>query len=544
VSAAAKPNIVFILADDLGYNELGFTNSTRGIITPNLDALAHQGVVMKNYYVQPICTPTRSALMTGRYTIRLGTQASVIYWDTPWAIPINETFLPQNMQDAGYNTAMFGKWHLGMFKEEYTPMGRGFEEHLGYYQGCGSAYTHVTSCCTAGSPDSDQNFVCAPGEWGKEDFRGLDWFRGNATSGGISLPDASGNHTNSCQLIRDAAVDYIERQKGAAKPFYLYLPFQNVHMPYTCDKKYREMYGYNESSQSASESSAFTAGEATLFGYITEMDDAVGDIVAALKRTGAYDNSVIIFSSDNGAPSDAPDVDHMEGPANPGWIARNYPFRGHKTQIWEGGTRVAGFVHSPSHLPASAAGTVSEGLFHVTDWLPTIVGLAGGTTARNFALDGKDIWPALSGGASPRTEMLYNVNPLCHTGQAGAPKAGLRMGDYKLLAYCYTVKGINGSAVTGPVNAPADAGKGIDPELQKGPLLYDLVADPREKSNVAAQHPDVMKKMLARLAELAETMALPMVWTRPFQGEDYFCKDCPLHPPGTGAVEPWGPWVK
>ena len=101
--------------------------------------------------------------MTGRYTIRIGTQSNVIYWDTPWGVPINETFLPQNMKDAGYDTAMFGKWHLGMFKEAYTPARRGFDEHMGYYQGCESAWTHVSACCSAGSADNDQHFVCKKG---------------------------------------------------------------------------------------------------------------------------------------------------------------------------------------------------------------------------------------------------------------------------------------------------------------------------------------------------------------------------------------------
>ena len=109
-AAVVVPNVVFILADDLGYNELNFMNASRGILTPNLDSLANTGVIMKNYYVQPICSPTRSAFMTGRYTVRLGTQGSVIFWDTPWAVALNETFLPQNLKDAGYKTAMFGKW--------------------------------------------------------------------------------------------------------------------------------------------------------------------------------------------------------------------------------------------------------------------------------------------------------------------------------------------------------------------------------------------------------------------------------------------------
>ena len=104
------PDVLFILADDLGYNEVNFNNASRGIRTPHLDALASAGVVLDSYNVQPICSPTRSALMTGRYPALLGTQANVIFWDTPWAVPLNHTFLPELLQDAGYVTALFGKW--------------------------------------------------------------------------------------------------------------------------------------------------------------------------------------------------------------------------------------------------------------------------------------------------------------------------------------------------------------------------------------------------------------------------------------------------
>merc|ERR1719473_222666 len=229
---------------------MGFMNKTRGLITPNLDGLAAGGVVLRSYYVQPICSPTRSALMTGRYTVRLGTQSNVIYWDTPWGISLNETYIPQNLKDAGYITAMFGKWHLGMYTEKYTPPHRGFDEHMGYYQGCESHYTHVAGCCGARSPDHDENYTCqrhgAEQLQGSEDWNqylGYDWFKtGPMPNSGTSKPDLSVNHTNSAYLIRDAAIDFIQRAAKQEKPFFLYLPFQNIHGPYTCDTKYRDQY--------------------------------------------------------------------------------------------------------------------------------------------------------------------------------------------------------------------------------------------------------------------------------------------------------------
>jgi arylsulfatase B len=377
------PSVLFILADDLGFNEMGFNNASRGLLTPHLDRLAHGGVILRQYYVQPICSPTRSALMTGRYTIRLGTQSNVIWWDSPWGIPLNETFLPENLKDAGFITAMFGKWHLGMYKQEYTPARRGFDEHMGYYQGCESRYTHVAACCTEGSPSSDQNLTCAQlsvdgvnaTQRGSQFALGYDWFKtGPSPNAGTSEPDLSVNHTSSALLLRDAAVDFIQRAAEQPRPFFLYLPFQNVHDPYTVDERYRDMY----------EPGRFTEDERTLFGYITEMDDAVGAVAEALNASGRYSNSITIFSSDNGAPGNPLGALHKEGTA-PGYIARNYPFRGSKAHVWEGGTRVPGFVHSPL-LPAAVRGTVSNALFHVRTYSDEPVRLACNAIVSEFGL--------------------------------------------------------------------------------------------------------------------------------------------------------------
>ena len=423
-----------------------------------------------------------------------------------------------------------------MFKEAYTPMQRGFKHHMGYYQGCESAWTHVSACCHAGSPAADENYTCGGGI-GHE--IGYDWFKSDAAAG-VSLPDLSANNSNSVNLIRDAAIDFVLAQVSA-KPFFLYLPFQNVHAPYTSQQKYVDMYN---------DTARFTKGEMAMFGYLTEMDDAVGEIVRAIKAMGMYANSVFIFSSDNGAPSANLRPAEIGPNGSQGWIARNYPSRGQKTQIWEGGTKVAGFIAAPGRedvLPAAVRGTHHYGLFHVTDWLPTIVKLAGGNTKRNRALDGFDILPTLAAGPtagkSPRKEMLYNISPLCTEGQAKPPTAGIRIGNHKLLSYCYNVSGVGGSTTTGPFAAPAGA-KGVDPELMKGPVLYDLSLDPGERNNIAAANSDIVATLLARLEVFAKSSVEPMQWDPPFQGPDYFCAACPKHA-SKGAVDtPWLPWLK
>lgn len=217
----------------------------------------------------------------------------------------------------------------------------------------------------------------------------------------------------------------------------------------------------------------------------------------------------------------------------------------------EGGTRVAGFVSGGSPLlPAAIRGSTSHKLMHITDWVPTLTAAAGvdRIPGKAFPLDGKNVWEAITDAAtpSPRTEMLYNVNPLCDAGQAGAPRAALRVGSFKLLAWCFTVAGIGGANATGP-HAAAAGDKSADPEFKKGNglVLYDLDADPAETTNLAhdAQHKATVASMLARLTELAAQSVEPQQWVKPYQGAGYECADCPLHPGGTGPMQPWEPWL-
>ena len=242
-----------------------------------------------------------------------------------------------------------------------------------------------------------------------------------------------------------------------------------------------------------------------------------------------------------------------------------------KVQIWEGGTRVAGFVSGGSPLlPAAVRGTISHKLMHMTDWLPTLTGLitpltaaSGAATTREVAtatrvsdasmaaarpIDGHNMWSALTEAStpSPRTEMLYNINPLCHGGQASAPKAAIRIGKYKLLAWCFDVRGIDGASHTGPRAAPANTTR-IDPAFKEnsGLVMYDLEADEAETTNLVAS-PDLAPTrahLLARLTELADESVEPQQWAKPYQGKDYACADCPLHPGGEGVGKPWMPWV-
>lgn len=228
-------------------------NSSRGIRTPTIDYLANHGTSLYHYYTNPLCSPSRSALMTGIYNHRIGTQANVIYWDTPWSPSLNLTFLPQRLNQLQYTTAMYGKWHLGMHKLEYYPSNRGFDYYAGYLQGCGSTSSHIASCCDApGNPFNYTDYVCSANgtfftndekkkkrdsdngsttstDGVSKDYRGYDWFTN-------TLPNITTNLTSSSVLIANNAIEFIQNQSinNSNSPFFLYLPFQNIHAPYDC----------------------------------------------------------------------------------------------------------------------------------------------------------------------------------------------------------------------------------------------------------------------------------------------------------------------
>jgi len=475
-------------------------NASRGLRTPNIDALASGGVRLTHYYTHPLCSPTRAALMTGRYAHRLGLQSNVVYWDTPWGVPLNETFLPEALKRAGVaQTAMFGKHHLGMHAPAFWPTARGFDRFEGYLQGCGSQDTHVASCCTAPANASNYSaFVCDAAA-GK-DYRGLDWFNGSADA------SAAARGASSSELIAAAAERAIADFAAGGGRFFLYLPFQNIHAPY--DARWENVAPFV--------AAGLALEQATMFAYIFELDAAVGRVLAAL-RAAVGDDAVVVLVSDNGAP-DAPNVRD-----------RNFPLRGFKAQTWEGGTRVPAAVFAPGRLPA---GATAHALVHASDWLPTLVGLHGG--APRPGLDGVDQWATLAGAAAVRTEVLVNANHLCDGGQFGPPKAALRVGDLKLLCFCFSAAGIAGANATGCHGGPPG----------QWPQLYNVSADPGETRDLAAAMPAAVAALEARLAELAGPgqAAEPMQWVPPYQGADYYCRDCPLRP-ATGPDAPWTDWL-
>jgi len=321
---------------------------SREMRSPNIDKLARQGAILDAHYVQPVCSPTRAALLTGRYATGTGVY-TIVRPHAEWGLPLAERTLANALKDAGYQTALTGKWHLGEFQPAYLPTARGFDHQYGHYFGAIDYFTHVRD----GSHD-----------WHRDDKE---------------LKEEG----YSTQLIAHEACRLI-RQRDPAKPLFLYVPFNGVHTPLQVPESYQEPFaGLRENRRK-------------LAGMLAAVDEAIGQIVGELETAGLRKNTLIVFSSDNGGPS-------------PGTLSDNGPLRAGKGTIYEGGVRVCACVNWPGQIPA---GTTIKQPLHAVDWYPTLVTLAGGSLEQKLPLHGRDVWPMLTQGApSPHDALLLVQRP-------------------------------------------------------------------------------------------------------------------------------------
>ena len=426
LAASRPPNVIHIVADDLGWKDLGFQNAT-DIRTPNLDRLAREGARFEQFYVQPMCTPSRAALLTGRYPMRYGLQTLVIPSKGTYGLSTDEYLLPQVLRDAGYQTAIIGKWHLGHADRRYWPRQRGFDYAYGAVLGEIDYFSHDAHGVT-------------------------DWQRDNE-------PVKEEGYVTT--LLGDDAVRFIEKQQDNEKPFFLYLAFTAPHAPYQAPDEYVERFR-NIQDQTRRVYAAM----------ISCLDDQVGRVVEALDRTGQRDDTLIFFHSDNGGTRDA----RLTGEGKVDSIpCDNGPLRGGKGDLYEGGTRVPAFANWPGHI---APGTVIETPVHVVDILPTLAALGGASTDKCLPIDGIDISAALLGEGEPaRTEVVYNIEPF---------RAAIREGDWKLVWRTLLPAKVE---------------------------LFNIDEDPKESRNLAADHPEKVAELQARIGQLATEAQRPLFFT-------------------------------
>ena len=401
-AADRKPNVIVILADDLGYADLG-VHGCRDIPTPHIDSLARDGVRCASGYVTaPVCSPTRAALLTGRYQQRFGHEFNPRYpkrLRDGYGLSLDETTIAQRLRPAGYATAMFGKWHLG-FQDRFNPVSRGFDEFYGFLGGSHS-YLPGTD---HGQEATDPRF--AP-------------FRGARPADMTEYATAA--------FAREA-VTFIDRHKSV--PFFLYLPFNAVHTPMHAPPGSGSRFRHVRDPR-----------RRVYAGMVSAMDDAVGAVLDKLRREGLEQDTLVFFLSDNGGPT-----------AN---ASTNGQLRGRKATTWEGGVRVPFLVRWKGRLQP---GTVYEKPVAQIDILPTALAAAGVAVDPAWKLDGVDLLPFLEGknSASPHEALFWRF------GQQTA----VRMGDWKLVRARAGAgrNRSRGPAVTGPhlFDLAADPGERND----------------------------------------------------------------------------------
>ena len=417
-ASAAKPNIVLILADDLGWNNVGFHGGVAR--TPNVDRLAREGVEFERFYVAPLCSPTRAGLMTGRHPLRFGVGCSVI---TPWkkhAIPADERMLSEMLAEAGYDRrGCFGKWHLGHGHVSHHPLSRGFTHFYGCYNGAIDYFTRNRE-----------------GE--------LDWHRGH---------EPAREEGYATDLITDAAVEFIA-SSPSGKPFFAYVPYNAPHSPLQAPQKYLDMYPELKHEDVKLDRPRKYAA------MMTCMDDGIGRILAAIEKKGVTDSTFVLFLSDNGA----------------GIGGDNAPLNRGKATVFEGGVRAVAAARWPA--AGLTGGRKIDVPMSYVDVLPTLMAVAGVADHRGKPLDGLNVMPYMTGRSRGPDRPIYS-----YVGYGVKDQLAIMAGEWKLI-------------YVGPrILETADPLK--DGELH----LFRIHDDPGEQTNLAAEHPEVVARLLPKLKE-------------------------------------------
>ncbi len=434
--AAEKPNLVIIFCDDMGYGDLSCFGA-EGWKTPHIDSIAEKGVKFTDFYVaQPVCSASRAALLTGCYPNRVGISGA-LFPESTVGLHSDETTLAELCKSVGYATAMYGKWHLG-YQEEFLPVKQGFDDYLGY-------------------PYSNDMWPSGPVRFMKQ-YPHLPLIEDDEIVAQVR------DQTYMTTWLTERAVRFIDQSKSEEKPFFLYLAHPQPHVPLYVSPKH----------QGSSEQGKY--GD-----VMHEIDWSTGEVLAALEKAGVTENTLVVFTSDNG----------------PWMVYGNHaggvgPLRGTKGTTFDGGVRVPCVMQWPAKLKA---GSVVKTPLMTIDLFPTIAKLIGAELPER-KIDGKDAWKVIAGEQSESVQEAY----FFYYGRGNLE--AMRMGKWKLhFPHKYRDEHV----------APGNDGhSGKYGGGKTGLELYDLDADVAESKNVIAEYPEVLAKMKAladqKRAELGDNL--------------------------------------
>jgi arylsulfatase A-like enzyme len=462
--AARKPNIIFILADDLGYGDIG-PFGQKIIHTPTLDKLASEGMKFTQHYAGcPVCAPSRCVFITGKHPghgfVRDNREVGSWYsFQGQIPLPASEPSIAATLKSAGYATAAFGKWGLGGVGSSGDPLNHGFDHFFGFndQRQAHNYFPHYLNedeskfILTGNSNVSEQENLSLPAGADANDPASYSAFTGTQYA-----PD----------LCCDRALQFIRQNKE--KPFFLYYPTTVPHLALQVPADSLDEYRGKLDDHPYPGGKGYLPHQyphAAYAAMITRLDRDIGRLLSLTKALGLYDDTVFIFTSDNGGVFPLAGVD-------PAYFRSNGDLRGYKQDIYEGGIREPLIVSWKGHI---AAGTTSTRVTGFEDWLPTLLELAGDSKKAPTGLDGISFAPTLLGKKQAERPFLYRE----YHGSGG--QQSVRAGDWKLVRL----------HLVGTAKNPAA------PTTE----LYNLANDPSEKQNVASQHPDVVARLMKLAAE-------------------------------------------